>query len=86
MNDNVAENRDPIEPKLSIMNVDLLGAPYTNKLALHYLRFQPGAPRAQPDPGVESCWICEKQGSPQYNAAKYGVRGLSFFALCSGME
>lgn len=58
------------------MNVDLIGATYTAKLALHYLAKQPE--------GRDRCLILtssiagylDKPGSPQYNAAKFGVRGL----------
>ncbi|KAK5172921.1 uncharacterized protein LTR77_003043 [Saxophila tyrrhenica] len=67
---------DPIEPDLSILRTNLIGVTYTAKLAVHYLSRNP--------PDHDRCLIMtasvagylDQPGSPQYNASKWGVRGI----------
>lgn len=71
-----AEGDEPVEPDLKIININLIGVSYTAKLAIHYL--------ARNKEGSDRCLIMTSSlagyldlpGSPQYNAAKFGVRGL----------
>ncbi|VUC23914.1 unnamed protein product [Clonostachys rosea] len=68
----------PVKPDLKIIEVNLLGSAYTSKLALHYFRRQPFAETR------DRCLIlkasiaayADQPGSPQYNASKWGSRGL----------
>lgn len=68
----------PLEPDLSIFKVDGISPLYTAKLALHYLPRQPEGPER------DRCLIMTASlagyinlpGAPQYNAAKFAVRGL----------
>jgi NAD(P)-dependent dehydrogenase (short-subunit alcohol dehydrogenase family) len=69
----------PPKPELRTLNINLIGVFYTTKLALHQFQRQ-----HQTDPKAESVLIL--QGSlagylslpnvPQYNASKYGLRGM----------
>ncbi|KAK3672030.1 hypothetical protein LTR78_007999 [Recurvomyces mirabilis] len=70
---------EPLEPDLSIVNINTIGVMLTAKLALHYL--------AQESEGSEAGGKCliltaslagylELPGSPQYTASKFAVRGL----------
>lgn len=67
-----------MKPDLRIIEVNLLGSAYTSKLALHYFRRQPF------DEARDRCLIlkasiaayADQPGSPQYNASKWGSRGL----------
>ncbi|KAK4893569.1 hypothetical protein LTR27_008036 [Elasticomyces elasticus] len=69
---------DPLEPELSIFKIDSIGVLYTVKLALHYLARQPE------NESRDRCIILTASlagflglpGAPQYNAAKFAVRGL----------
>lgn len=71
-------NGQPKEPNVDQINVNLIGVIYTAKLALHYLSRQTNGPDR------DRCLILvssiagyvDKPGSPQYNASKFGVRGL----------
>lgn len=71
-------NGQPKEPNVDQINVNLIGVIYTAKLALHYLSRQTNSPDR------DRCLILvssiagyvDKPGSPQYNASKFGVRGL----------
>lgn len=71
-------NGQPKEPNIDQINVNLIGVIYTAKLALHYLSRQTNGPDR------DRCLILvssiagyvDKPGSPQYNASKFGVRGL----------
>lgn len=68
---------EPTEPKLAILQVNLIGVMYTLKLAMHYFRVQPEAP------GRDRCFIfkgsiaglLDQPGTWQYCAAKFGLRG-----------
>lgn len=72
---------DPEEPKLDILNVDLIGNMYTIKLALHYLRRQHSLNK---DSTQDTCLILQGSlagyldlpGALQYAASKYGLRGV----------
>lgn len=76
--DTVGTDGEPVQPDLKILNVDLIGVMYTAKLALHYL------PRQPEGPSRDRCLIMtaslagylDLPGAPQYNSAKWGVRGL----------
>ena len=67
-----------MKPDLRILEVNLLGMVYTIKLAMHYFRRQPV------DDARDRCLILkgsiaaylDQPGSPQYNASKWGARGL----------
>lgn len=68
----------PRKPNLKIMDLNLTGVLYTAKLAIHYFRRQPL------DAARDRCLILKSSlagyvdlpGSIQYNASKFGVRGL----------
>lgn len=68
----------PVKPNLRILEVNLIGMAYTIKLAMHYFRRQPE------DSSRDRCLIlkgsiaayADQPGSPQYNASKWGARGL----------
>lgn len=76
--DDTEINGQPKEPNVDQINVNLIGVIYTAKLALHYLPLQTESPDR------DRCLILissiagyvDKPGSPQYNASKFGVRGL----------
>ena len=69
---------EPVEPDLSILNINLIGYMYTTKLALHYFS------RQADTPGRDGCLIyttslagyVDHNGAPQYAAAKFGIRGM----------
>lgn len=71
-------SQPPVKPQLKILEINLIGMMYTAKLALHYFRRQPQIPSR------DRCLIlkgsiaayADQPGSPQYNASKWGVRGL----------
>lgn len=68
---------DPIEPDLSILQINLKAYMYTVKLATHYFS-------RNNSPDGDKCLIMtaslagylDQPGSPQYCASKWGVRGL----------
>ncbi|KAF2020074.1 short chain dehydrogenase reductase [Aaosphaeria arxii CBS 175.79] len=68
----------PIRPNLRILEINLIGMVYTTKLAMHYFRRQPQSSSR------DRCLIlkgsiaayADQPGSPQYNASKWGARGL----------
>lgn len=76
--DDTEPDGEPKEPNVNHVKIDLIGVLYTTKLALHYF------PRQTESPDRDRCLILtssiagyvDKPGSPQYNAAKFGVRGL----------
>ncbi|KIV96393.1 hypothetical protein PV10_00271 [Exophiala mesophila] len=76
---NPTEGGEPEEPDLKILNVNLIGATYTVKLALHYFEAQ-----AARDPSSVTSLVLQgslagyvnQPGTPQYNASKYGLRGM----------
>jgi NAD(P)-dependent dehydrogenase (short-subunit alcohol dehydrogenase family) len=79
MTDEVDAAGDPVQPKLKVLNVNLIGMFYTAKLAMHYLPKQPAVGTAR-----DRCLIMtasmsgylDHAGEPQYNSSKWGTRGL----------
>lgn len=76
---------DPIEPSLITGKINFLGPQYTAKLATHYLcpaRNKSATPRSL-------IFTCSMSGygdqpySPEYNASKWGVRGLLRSLRCT---
>lgn len=68
----------PSKPSLRTIDINLTGTIYTTKLALHYFRRQPLTPardRCLILKGSIASYI-DNPGSPQYNIAKWGSRGL----------
>jgi NAD(P)-dependent dehydrogenase (short-subunit alcohol dehydrogenase family) len=67
-----------MKPNLKTMEINLTGLLYTVKLAFHYFRRQPV------DSARDRCLILKSSlagyvdlpGSIQYNASKFGVRGV----------
>jgi len=77
--DIVADPAGPaLKPNLTTMDINLTGLLYTVKLAIHYFRRQPV------EPSRDRCLILKSSlagyvdlpGSIQYNASKFGVRGV----------
>lgn len=76
--DDTEMNGQPKEPNVDQIKVNLIGVIYTAKLALHYFA------RQTQSLDRDRCLIIvssiaayvDKPGSPQYNASKFGVRGL----------
>ena len=67
----------PQEPQLSTLNVNLIGAIYTARLALHYLRLTPEAEK--PSILFTGSMACFLDGSPvmaMYGASKHGLLGF----------
>lgn len=72
------DKEEPTKPDLRILDVNLNGVVYTTKLALHYFS------RLPDERSRDRCLILQgsiagfvdQPGSPQYNAAKYGLRGM----------
>ncbi|KAK4554456.1 hypothetical protein LTR86_008310 [Recurvomyces mirabilis] len=70
---------EPLEPDLSILNINTIGVMLTTKLAMHYL-----ARKSEGSEGGGKCFILtaslagylELPGSPQYTASKFAVRGI----------
>ena len=75
------EAEEPEEPKLSIINVNLIGVLYTIKLALHYFRRQNALNKADP---LDQTLVLQGSlagyldlpGAIQYTASKFGLRGI----------
>lgn len=69
---------DPIEPDLSILNTNLIGVMYTAKLALYYFPKCPDGENRDRSlilTGSMASFL-DQPRSPQYNASKWGLRGL----------
>ena len=69
----------PEEPRLSILSVDIVGVLYTVKLALHCFERQYLQDQHKNSSLILQTSIAaylSQPGSPQYNAAKFGKRGL----------
>lgn len=74
--DQDAEDDEPIEPNLSILQINLTGVMYTAKLAMHYLsRNGEGNDRVLILTASLAGYL-DQPGSPQYCASKWGVRGI----------
>lgn len=78
MENSTDPNGEPTEPKLRILQINLIGVIYTLKLAMHYLRAQPEADAR------DRCFIfkgsiaglIDQPASWQYSTSKFGLRGL----------
>ncbi|CAN9203249.1 unnamed protein product [Alternaria alternata] len=75
-------NQTPKKPNLDIIDVNLNGALYTSKLAMHYFMTQNGtSPNSSQ---TDTCLILIGSGAayldcprgPQYSASKYAMRGI----------
>jgi NADP-dependent 3-hydroxy acid dehydrogenase YdfG len=72
------EGDEPVEPDLSIVNINFIGVLYTAKLAMHYFNKQPV------EPGRDRCLIMtaslagylDARGSTLYQTSKFAVRAL----------
>ena len=74
--------KPPVEPRLDILTINLTGAMYTIKLALHHFRRQ----NAQQPPSSPKRFDLILQGSlagyldlpgaPEYSATKFAMRGI----------
>lgn len=78
MENSTDPNGEPTEPKLRILQINLIGVIYTLKLAMHYFRAQPEADAR------DRCFIfkgsiaglIDQPASWQYSTSKFGLRGL----------
>lgn len=75
------EAEEPEEPKLNILNVNLVGVMYTVKLALHYFRRQNASNKEEPLDQVlvlqgSLAGYLDLPGAVQYIASKFGLRGM----------
>lgn len=78
---NDVEAEEPEEPKLNILNVNLIGVLYTVKLALHYFRRQHALNKGDPLDQVlvlqgSLAGYLDLPGAIQYTASKFGLRGM----------
>jgi len=78
---NDVELEEPEEPKLNIINVNLIGVLYTIKLALHYFRRQHAQNKGDPLDQVlvlqgSLAGYLDLPGAIQYTASKFGLRGI----------
>ncbi|KIX07556.1 uncharacterized protein Z518_02209 [Rhinocladiella mackenziei CBS 650.93] len=78
---NNTEAEEPEEPKLNVINVNLVGVMYTIKLALHYFRRQNALNKGEPLDQVlilqgSLAGYLDLAGVVQYASAKYGLRGV----------
>ena len=69
---------EPVEPDLSVTTTNLIGVLYTVKLALHYFPRQPEGEDRDRCLLITSslAGFIDHPGAPQYQAAKFAVRGL----------
>lgn len=78
-----ASSATPQKPNLKILDINLTAVMYTIKLALFYFRKQFNSAVAGGEQGLDSSLVLQgslagyvdQPGSPQYNAAKFGLRG-----------
>ncbi|KAG5826640.1 hypothetical protein H9Q74_003268 [Fusarium xylarioides] len=76
------KDREPQKPDLQIIDVDLKGAFYTSKLAMHYFVSQNGTEVNEDQ--EDACLILISSGagfldvprSPEYSSTKWAVRGI----------
>ncbi|KIW71883.1 hypothetical protein, variant [Phialophora macrospora] len=78
---NDVEAEEPEEPKLNIVNINLIGVLYTIKLALHYFRRQTALNKGEPLDQVlilqgSLAGYLDLPGAVQYIASKFGLRGI----------
>ncbi|EXJ70662.1 uncharacterized protein A1O5_05652 [Cladophialophora psammophila CBS 110553] len=70
---------EPEEPRLNVLDVNLIGALYTIKLALFYFRKQGSSGQVQDQNLIlqgSLAGYTDFPGAPQYVASKYGLRGI----------
>jgi NAD(P)-dependent dehydrogenase (short-subunit alcohol dehydrogenase family) len=75
-------NQPPKKPNLDIIDVNLNGALYTSKLAMHYFMTQNGT--SPNNAQTDTCLVLIGSGAayldcprgPQYSASKYAMRGI----------
>jgi short-subunit dehydrogenase len=81
-NHRLGPDQSPKKPNLDIIEVNLNGALYTSKLAMHYFMTQNGT---SPNPSqTDTCLVLIGSGAayldcprgPQYSASKYAMRGI----------
>jgi len=75
------EAEEPEEPKMKILEVNLVGVLYSIKLALHYFRRQTALNKGDPLDQVlvlqgSLAGYLDLPGALQYSAAKFGLRGM----------
>jgi len=78
---NNVELEEPEEPKLDILRVNMIGALYTVKLALHYFRRQKALDTGSPKDALlvlqgSLAGYLDLPGSLQYGCSKYGLRAV----------
>ncbi|KIX99561.1 uncharacterized protein Z520_05137 [Fonsecaea multimorphosa CBS 102226] len=70
---------EPEQPKLNVLDVNLVGALYTIKLALFYFRKQSSSGPVQDQNLIftgSTAGYMDFPGAPQYTSSKYGLRGI----------
>ena len=75
------EVEEPEEPKLNVLNVNLVGVLYTVKLALHYFRRQNASNKGEPLDQVlvlqgSLAGYLDLPGALQYASSKFALRGI----------
>jgi len=75
------ELEEPEEPKLDVLNINLIGALYTVKLALHYFRRQNALNKGAPQDALlvlqgSLAGYIDLPGALQYGGSKYGLRAV----------
>jgi NAD(P)-dependent dehydrogenase (short-subunit alcohol dehydrogenase family) len=76
------ENKKPMKPELSTIDVNIKGTLYTSKLAMHYFIKQNGTTPS--DEQEDTCLVLVGSGAgihdclriPQYSASKWAARGI----------
>lgn len=76
-----AELDEPEEPRLNILNVNMVGVLYTVKLALFYFRKQHASNKGEPlDQNLilqgSLAGYLDLPGAIQYSSSKWGLRGI----------
>ena len=79
-NDTADAEGEPVEPDLRILDTNLTGVMYTVKLALHYFARQPAGEKGARDRALimtaSLAGYLDLPGNLQYDASKFGVRGI----------
>ncbi|KAK4508729.1 hypothetical protein PRZ48_002468 [Zasmidium cellare] len=71
----ITPSNDPTEPNLRILRINLIGVAYTARLANFYFSRTPKSDHSLIITASLSSYI-DHPFSPEYNASKWGVRGL----------
>lgn len=85
-------DRDPVQPNLNIIRVNLIGVYNCTRLALHYFRLKPAADEPGVAPGKKSLILVSSLSGycdhppTEYSTAKFGVRGLFRSIRWSSLE